>query len=69
MENAIVSRPEEQLEFARIIARHEPKTKLGSIERFAFYDRVKGAFALVVTGERRLYGNVLLKKGIIRPRG
>jgi L-fucose mutarotase len=55
-------------EFAKIVGRHEPKMKLGSIERLAFYDRVKGAFALVVTGERRLYGNILLKKGIIRPR-
>ena len=39
----------------------------GSIERFAFYERVKHAFAVVVTGERRLYGNIILKKGIIRP--
>ncbi len=37
------------------------------IERFAFYERVRGAYAVVQTGERRLYGNVLLKKGIIRP--
>jgi L-fucose mutarotase len=55
-------------EFASIIAKHEPKMKLGSLERFSFYDRVKGAFAIVVTGERRLYGNILLKKGIIRPK-
>jgi L-fucose mutarotase len=55
-------------DFADIIAKHEPKMKLGSLERFAFYDRVKGAFAIVVTGERRLYGNILLKKGIIRPK-
>jgi L-fucose mutarotase len=53
-------------DFAGIIAKHEPKMKLGSIERFGFYDRVKGAFAIVVTGETRLYGNILLKKGIIR---
>jgi L-fucose mutarotase len=55
-------------DFASIIAKHEPKMKLGSIERFGFYDRVKGAYAIVVTGERRLYGNILLKKGIIRPK-
>ena len=41
--------------------------ELDRIERFAFYERAKAAFALVVTGERRLYGNLLLKKGIIRP--
>lgn len=33
------------------------------IERFAFYDRAKAAYAVVVTGETRKYGNVLLKKG------
>ena len=41
--------------------------QLTLLERFAFYDRVEGAYAIVQTGERRLYGNILLKKGIIRP--
>ena len=41
--------------------------KLKSLERFAFYKRVNAAFAIVSTGERRLYGNIILKKGIIRP--
>lgn len=40
---------------------------LGALERFAFYDRVRAAFAVVVTGERRLYGNILLTKGVIEP--
>ncbi|MGH6959197.1 MAG: RbsD/FucU family protein [Dongiaceae bacterium] len=42
--------------------------ELGRIERFAFYERAKAAYALVATGERRLYGNLLLKKGVIRPK-
>ena len=55
-------------EFRDLLRRHEPSAcELGSIERFAFYDRVKRSFAVVVTGEHRLYGNVILKKGIIRP--
>lgn len=33
-------------------------------ERFAFYERSKKAFAIVVTGETRKYGNVILKKGV-----
>ena len=33
------------------------------VERFTFYDRAKRAYAVVVTGETRKYGNVLLKKG------
>ena len=37
-----------------------------SLERFAFYDRAETAFAIVQTGERRLYGNIILKKGVIR---
>lgn len=40
---------------------------LGKIERFAFYDRVKTCFAVVSTGESRLFGNIILKKGVIKP--
>jgi L-fucose mutarotase len=54
-------------DFDKIVKKHEPEMKLTLLERFAFYDRVKDAYAIVQTGERRLYGNVLLKKGIIRP--
>lgn len=38
---------------------------LARIERFAFYQRAAQAFAIVATGERRLYGNIILKKGVI----
>lgn len=38
-----------------------------SLERFAFYDRAEDAFAIVQTGETRLYGNIILKKGVIAP--
>ena len=34
------------------------------IDRFAFYERVKDSFAIVVTGELAKYGNILLKKGV-----
>jgi len=53
--------------FESIIKKHEPKIGLASLERFAFYDRVKQGYAIIQTGERRLYGNILLKKGIVRP--
>ncbi len=36
-----------------------------AIDRFAFYDRAKAAFAIVQTGETRLYGNIILTKGVI----
>jgi L-fucose mutarotase len=54
-------------DFDKIVKKHEPDMKLTLLERFAFYDRVEGAYAIIQTGERRLYGNILLKKGIIRP--
>ncbi|MBQ7189218.1 MAG: L-fucose mutarotase [Kiritimatiellae bacterium] len=38
--------------------------KMARLERFAFYERAKSAFLIVVTGETRKYGNVLLKKGV-----
>ena len=41
--------------------------KVARVERFAFYDRAKAAFAVVATAETRLYGNVLVKKGVIGP--
>ena len=34
------------------------------IDRFEFYDRAQAAFAVVMTGETRKYGNLLLKKGV-----
>lgn len=36
-----------------------------AMERFAFYDRVKTAFAIVHTGELQPYANVILKKGVL----
>ena len=59
--------PEVCRAFQELVARRSPGQTVGSIERFAFYERCKGTFATVVTGEERLYGNLILKKGIIRP--
>lgn len=39
--------------------------KIGMIERFGFYDRARQAYAIVATAERRLYGNIILTKGVI----
>lgn len=40
---------------------------MGSIERFAFYERAKDAYCVVATGERRFYGCFIFKKGVIAP--
>jgi L-fucose mutarotase len=39
--------------------------EIGSLERHAFYERARGAFAVVRTGETRPYGNILLVKGVV----
>jgi L-fucose mutarotase len=36
-----------------------------NVERFAFYERAKKAYAVVMTGESALYANIILKKGVI----
>ena len=55
-------------EFIRIVERHEgPRWQIGRLDRFGFYDRARAAFAVVVTGETRVNGSLLLTKGIVRP--
>jgi len=43
------------------------KWSLTLIERYAFYERTREAFAVIGTGERRFYGNILIRKGVIPP--
>lgn len=40
---------------------------MGGLERFAFYEAARSAYAVVFTGERRYFANVLIKKGAIPP--
>ena len=40
--------------------------RTGHIERFAFYERAKKAYAVIATGEGALYANLILKKGVIK---
>ncbi|MFO7679966.1 MAG: L-fucose mutarotase [Chloroflexota bacterium] len=52
-------------DYEAVIKRHAPGTPdIQFIERFAFYDRAKSAFVVLLTGESRKYGNVILKKGV-----
>jgi len=53
-------------EYKKIIQSHEPEFKeFEMIERFAFYERARKAFAVVATSERALYANIILKKGVV----
>jgi len=36
-----------------------------NVERFAFYERAKRAYAVIATGESALYANIILKKGVV----
>ena len=54
-------------EFVALAQRSEGRDVAAvAVEREAFYERARTAFAIVVTGESRLYGNVLLRKGVLR---
>ncbi len=37
------------------------------LERHAFYAAAESAYAIVLTGERRFYGNIILTKGVVAP--
>lgn len=53
--------------FGEVVVKRAPGFAIGTLERFAFYERAEKTFLTVASGERRLYGNIILKKGIIRP--
>jgi L-fucose mutarotase len=58
--------PEVEKAYRAVIDRRWPGTPATErIERFAFYERSKKAFAVVMSGETRPYGNIILKKGVI----
>lgn len=53
-------------EYRKIIKDSGEKfTDFELVERSAFYDRAKKAYAVVMTGESALYANIILKKGVI----
>ena len=68
----IVDSPDEvppvQQEVQAVIDAAEGKTwQMTSIERYAFYERAKQAFCVIQTGERRFYGCLAFRKGVIPP--
>ena len=68
----LVDQPQEippvQREVQAEVNQHEGRARpLLSIERFAFYDAARQAYAVVQTGERRFYGCFLFRKGVIPP--
>ncbi|MGI5816784.1 MAG: L-fucose mutarotase [Armatimonadota bacterium] len=57
--------PAVEAAYREAVDRHAPEApEIRRIDRFAFYDRARGAFAVVMTGETAKYGNIILKKGV-----
>jgi L-fucose mutarotase len=57
--------PAVEAAYLEVIRRHVPDAAAPArVDRFAFYDRARSAFAVVMTGETAKYGNLLLKKGV-----
>ena len=52
--------------YKEIVEARAPGMLVANIERFAFYERAKKAYAVVATGESALYANILLKKGVVK---
>ena len=50
-----------------IVAKHDERgaDAVGCIERFAFYEESKTAYAIIATGESAVYANVMLQKGVV----
>jgi L-fucose mutarotase len=57
--------PQVEIDYMEVIRRYAPDAPAPQrIERFAFYDRARMLHAIVMTGELRKYGNLILKKGV-----
>ena len=54
-------------EFEKIIRKWEPTRHVTSLVGLDFYNRVKACYAVVASSETRLYGNIILRKGVIHP--
>jgi L-fucose mutarotase len=53
-------------QYKAILAQHTSiASSIQEVERFAFYERAKKAYAVVSTGEGALYANIILRKGVI----
>jgi L-fucose mutarotase len=48
-----------------ILASKEPFKEFEYIDKFAFYERAKKAYAVIATGESALYANIIIKKGVV----
>lgn len=57
--------PEAWTDVKNVLSDKYPELQLGKIERFDFYEQAKKAYAVIATGEERIYGNFILVKGCV----
>ncbi len=55
-------------EFERLVKKWEPRQHITPLVGETFYARVKACYAVVASSEPRLYGNIILRKGVIHPK-
>lgn len=53
-------------EYFSVAYEKDNNVSIGKLERFAFYERAKNAYAVIATGESAVYANIILKKGVIK---
>lgn len=53
-------------EYFLVASEKDDNVRIGELERFAFYERAKNAYAVIATGESAVYANIILKKGVIK---
>lgn len=54
-------------EYREIARQNEPQfTDFEYMERFAFYERARKAYAVLASSEKALYANIILKKGVVK---
>ena len=66
MDNGDASNPPPIWEdYKNTVLAEEGDKKFELVERFAFYERARDAYAIIATGETAIYANIILKKGVV----
>ncbi len=53
-------------EYFETANKNDDNLRAGNLDRFAFYERAKQAYAVIASGEEAIYANIIIKKGVIK---
>lgn len=53
-------------EYFEVANANDDNLRAANLERFAFYERAKNAYAVIASGEEAIYANIIIKKGVIQ---